>query len=234
MTAQVAVSNYTAAFGKKVILQNVSFTIPKEQLTVILGENGAGKTTLVKALLDAFLKTKNADQSIAVEANRLAYVPQFRDLGADYPLSIASFVGLAVRQKGWPFLTKAEKSRVQDALKLVDLEDQQDLPLSKASGGQKQRAYVAQALAQEPDLLVLDEPTAALDGKHSQELVAAIRNAQKEKQVGVLWISHDTSWVKDFADNYLWLHDQTADFGAVSELPDAALSKHHEEVNHAN
>ncbi|MBS9338834.1 ATP-binding cassette domain-containing protein [Fructobacillus sp. M2-14] len=237
MQNQISVQHYVAAFGKRVILKDVSFSIPSGQLTVVLGENGAGKTTLIKAILNAYLQPKSAADEvngIEVSTKKLAYVPQFRDLGSDYPLSLAAFVGLAIRQKGWPFLTKKEKGRVQEALALVDLTDLKDLPLSKASGGQKQRAYIAQALAQNPDLLILDEPTAALDAKHSQEVVSQIRNAQQKKGMGVLWISHDTSWVKDFSDNYLWLHDGQAEFGSVDSLPDAARSIHQEEVNDVN
>lgn len=237
MTEQLSLNNFTAAFGKKVILKDVSFQVPAGQLTVILGENGAGKTTLIKAILNAYLQsTAVIDEAAAIQvsAKKLAYVPQFRDLGSDYPLSITAFVGLAIRKKGWPFLTKAEKARVKHAIEQVDLTAQADLPLSQASGGQKQRAYIAQALAQAPDLLILDEPTAALDAKHSQALVKHIRAVQQESGIGVLWISHDTSWVQDFADNYLWLHDGQAEFGPVSALPQDCQSSHQEEVNHAN
>ncbi|MBS9335740.1 metal ABC transporter ATP-binding protein [Fructobacillus papyrifericola] len=229
MTDFIQVRHFQAAFGKKIILKDVSFTLPKDQLTVVLGENGAGKTTLIKALIAAALG-QSSQETMTVSAQRLAYVPQFRDLGADYPLSIKAFVALGVRDHGLPWLTKKEKASVSSALKRLDLNDLADLPLAKASGGQKQRAYIAQALAKQPDLLILDEPTSALDSQHTAELVMQIRQVQKERQIAVLWISHDTSWVRQSADYYLWLHDQTATLGLAKDLPVEAESKHQEEV----
>ncbi|MBS9334936.1 ATP-binding cassette domain-containing protein [Fructobacillus sp. M1-13] len=234
MNEQIRVSHYGATFGKKTILKDLSFSLAGNQLTVVLGENGAGKTTLIKAILQAALvKSKGKPvQTIQVQAKRLAYVPQFRDLGADYPLSIQSFVGLGIRDHGLPWLTKKEKAAVSDALRRLDLAEIADLPLAKASGGQKQRAYIAQALAKKPDLLILDEPSSALDGKHAAFLVEQIRQVQQDFQMGVLWISHDTSWVRKTADSFLWLHDQTVTMGAAKDLPKEADSKHREEVLH--
>lgn len=232
MKTAIQVSHYQASFGKKVILKDVSFNLTDDQLVVILGENGAGKTTLVTSILEATLgKQKKA--SIQVCADTVAYVPQFRDLGADYPLSIRSFVALGVRDTGLPWLTKKEKMNVQDALKRFDLLAIEDLPIAKASGGQKQRAYIAQAIATNPDLLILDEPSSALDSEHTASLVKEIRRVQKERKILVLWISHDTSWIKADADRYLWLHDQGVSTGKANELPEEADSTHREEVLHA-
>ncbi|GAP02384.1 ABC-type Mn/Zn transport systems, ATPase component [Fructobacillus pseudoficulneus] len=238
MAQQVEVSHFTAAFSDRVILNDVSFSIPAHQFTVIVGENGAGKTTLIKALIQTVLgaKTTGRGQShheqIRVNSQNLAYVPQFRDLGDDYPLSIASFVALGLKKGLRPWLTKTEKEAIQTALAQVDLADLAKQRLADASGGQKQRAYIAQALVQNPDLLILDEPTAALDANHALALVKRVRDLQQSRQIGVLWISHDTSWVKDFADDYLWLHDGQVDFGLAKDLPDHASSHHHQEVNH--
>lgn len=231
MTEQIQVNHYTVSFGKKMILKDVSFALAGDQLTVVLGENGAGKTTLIKALIQAALTGEKAD-AIQVYTNKLAYVPQFRDLGDDYPLSIKAFVGLGMRDAGLPWLSHEEKERVSDALARLDLSELADMPLAQASGGQKQRAYIAQALAKKPDLLILDEPSSALDSMHTAELVNQIRKAQQDWKIGVLWISHDTSWVKESADSYLWLHDQTITMGPAAELPDGASSKHSEEVKH--
>ncbi|MCK8616790.1 ATP-binding cassette domain-containing protein [Fructobacillus sp. M158] len=231
MTEQIQVRHFQAAFGKKIILKDLSFSLPNDQLTVVLGENGAGKTTLIRAILQAAL-TKKGDAAIQVNAQKIAYVPQFRDLGADYPLSIQAFVSLGIRDHGLPWLSKKEKKAVQGALQRVDLTELADLPLAKASGGQKQRAYIAQALAKQPDLLILDEPTSALDSQHTKALVQQICQVQQDWQIGVLWISHDTTWVRESADNFLWLHDQTASLGVAKDLPVEAESKHQEEVKH--
>ncbi|MDF7637022.1 ATP-binding cassette domain-containing protein [Leuconostocaceae bacterium ESL0958] len=231
MTAVISVADYQATFGQKTILKQVSFTLKGPAFTVILGENGAGKTTLMKAVLKAAL-APHPGSAIQVQADRLAYVPQFRDLGDDYPLSIAAFVGLGLNRGFRPWTTAAEKKRLRWALAQVDLADKADLALAAASGGQKQRAYIAQALVQQPDLLILDEPTASLDAKHTAVLIARLRALQQETGMLVLFISHDTSWVSQYADNYLWLHDQQVTVGAAAALPQAAQSKHSEEVHH--
>lgn len=231
MKTIIQVDHFRAAFGKKVILKDVSFTLTNDQLVVILGENGAGKTTLVKAILNAALSQEKTG-AIQVQAENVAYVPQFRDLGADYPLSIRSFIALGVRNYGLPWLSKSEKQHVADAIQRFDLEAIADQPIAMASGGQKQRAYIAQAVAKQPDLLILDEPSSALDSEHTLALVKQIRQVQQEQKMLVLWISHDTSWVKGKADRYLWLHNQEVDLGLAKELPVAADSTHREEVNH--
>lgn len=239
MSAQIVVKNFTAAFGDRVILKDVSFKIDEHRFTVIVGENGTGKTTLIKALIQEFIgqkhpghENKKQKGTIEVNSKSLAHVPQFRDLGDDYPLTIRSFIALGLKSGLRPWLNTHEKSAIDQALKQVDLADLADLRLSDASGGQKQRAYIAQALVQEPDLLILDEPTAALDANHALALVKSVRALQQSRQIGVLWISHDTSWVKEYADGYLWLHDGQIQGGQAADLPDAAASQHRQEVNH--
>ncbi|GAO99687.1 metal ABC transporter ATP-binding protein [Fructobacillus ficulneus] len=235
MVNQVEVKDFTAAFSGRTILDHISFSIPQSQFTVIVGENGAGKTTLIKAIIQTVLGAKRPvgekAKAIRVASKYLAYVPQFRDLGSDYPLTIHAFVALGLNRGLRPWLNKKERAAIDLALDQVDLADLADQRLAAASGGQKQRAYIAQALVQNPDLLILDEPTAALDAGHSLALVKKVRALQEQRQIGVLWISHDTSWIKDYADRYLWLHDGQAESGLAQDLPDQAIHHHQEVTN---
>ncbi|CAH1852885.1 metal ABC transporter ATP-binding protein [Convivina intestini] len=225
----ITAKDLTVKYGEKVILHDVNVTIPQQSFVAILGENGAGKTTLIKALLG---QNRSITGQLSTQARQIGYVPQFRSISRDYPLSIRSFVGLGFNHGWQPWYRASEKKAITRAIAEVDLTDLADNRLGLVSGGQKQRAFVAQALAQEPDLLILDESTASLDARHSIELVQTIVKLQQEHQMTVLWITHDTSWVKKYADYFLWVHDQQVTAGPIDQLPATAISHGQEEEVH--
>ena len=182
----------------------------------MVGENGVGKTTLVRALLGQL--TPKAGSIEKPRDLQIGYVPQFRNLDPEYPLSIRDFVALNLPMRLVPWLSRTEKQAVNDVLAKTNLQNIQERPLGSASGGEKQRAYLAQALLRSPQLLVLDESTASLDNEMKYELLDLV---ESERQAGltVLFVTHDLDLAKHYGTNYLFLYHGGYEQGPIKELP---------------
>lgn len=182
---------------------------------IVVGENGVGKTTLVNTLLGK-LKPRSGDISMA-DRLRIGYVPQFRNLDIDYPLSVRNFVSLNLLHSWQPWLSKKERARVNRVLKQVDLESIADRPLGLASGGEKQRAYLAQALLNRPQLLILDESTASLDNEMKFELLDLVSRLQ-QNGLTVIFITHDLELAQHYGTRYLMMKSDGYESGPINEL----------------
>ena len=145
---------------------------------------------------------------------KLGYVPQFRNIEADYPLSIRAFVSLNT-----PLIkTKKIKERVTSELKETHLLSIQNTRMGEASGGQKQRAYLAQALLDKPNMIILDEATASLDPSAKEELMQLIKHLNEEHDITVLFVTHDVPLARKYMNNYLYLNHGTITQGKMSEF----------------
>lgn len=146
---------------------------------------------------------------------KIGYVPQFRNIDDEYPLSIEEFVALNLTKRHTPWLSKAERDRVNAVIERTKLTTIAERPLGKASGGEKQRAYLAQALLQDPNLLILDESTASLDVDRKYELLDVVN----QLNLSVLFITHDLPLVRHYADHFLLLQHGKYSVGTIDELP---------------
>lgn len=211
----IQTKDFGMRYGEKIILSHANIDVPAGRFFAVLGENGAGKTSFIKALIG---QNQQINGQIQLNTTKVGFVPQFRDITRDYPLSIAEFVGLNYNH-GWRlWLNTQEKEAVLASLKRLDLSEMADKRLGLASGGQKQRAFVAQALVQQPDLLILDESTASLDHEHKVALLQTIKQLQKEQQLTVLFITHELKLVSQFADGYLFFENGHVSQGEAHEL----------------
>lgn len=220
-------------YGEKIILSQANIDVPAGRFFAVLGENGAGKTSFVKSLIHQNHQTTG---ELHLNTTRVGFVPQFRDITRDYPLSINEFVALNYN-KGWRlWLNPQEKLDVQEALRLMDLSNIAEKRLGLASGGQKQRAFVAQALVQRPNLLILDESTASLDHEHKVQLLKTIKQLQKTQNLTVLFITHELKLVSQFADGYLFFENGRVTQGDTNELQSLTMKITHiheeDEVRH--
>lgn len=204
MDSILTVKNLHLEVPNKVLFDDLSFTIPAHQLTCITGENGAGKTTLMKYLLNS-LKRPSSHVQINLTPQEIQYVPQLRNIDDDYPLDVKSFVSLGFKQTLIPWLTKTHRQQLQEILAETNLTKIKQQPLGKASGGEKQRAYLAQALCAAPKLLILDEVTANLDQKSKHELLQLLKELIPKRNLTVIFISHDHELIEKYADYELQL-----------------------------
>ncbi|RVU70901.1 MULTISPECIES: metal ABC transporter ATP-binding protein [Lactobacillus] len=206
------VKDLTMRFDTKTVFQDLNFSLKEGSMTALLGPNGTGKTTLINILMKLLVPTsgsfKFGDQV------RLGYVPQFRNIDAEYPLSIKSFIGLNA-----PLIkTSKIKAQIKHELEETHLLEIQNTRMGEASGGQKQRAYLAQALLDHPNMIILDEATASLDPVAKEDLMKLIQHLNKEHGMTVLFVTHDVPLARKYMDEYLYLNHQTIKQGKMSEF----------------
>lgn len=181
-------------------LRDINFGVERGEFTTLLGPNGSGKSTLLKLISgilmpdEGYIKFEdkyNDSFSRKELARKIAFVPQFTF--SIFPFSVYEIVSMGRT----PYLNYFgyEKSHdrevIMNALQEVGITNLKNKGINEVSGGEAQRAFIARALAQEPELLLLDEPNAHLDIKHQISIFEILKSLNKEKQMTVLTISHD-------------------------------------------
>ncbi|ETY75313.1 metal ABC transporter ATP-binding protein [Lactiplantibacillus fabifermentans] len=214
----IAVEHLGIAFPNNQVFEDLNFKIDRGDFVTVIGENGVGKTTLIRALLGMLKPTSGQIKYFPnKKATKIGYVPQFRNLDQEYPLTIEDFVGLNVH--GWlPWLTKAEHQQVRTAMAVTNVKKIAQRPLGMASGGEKQRAYLAQAIVEQPKLLILDESTASLDNEMKYELLDLVQNLNQTSDITVFFVTHDLPLAKKYAKHYLALRPGEQQFGDMADM----------------
>lgn len=206
-------------FSEKKILNNLSFKLKRGSFLSVVGENGVGKTTLVRIILGQLKPTHGTIKFFPNRKSiRIGYVPQFRNIDDEYPLSVKNFVALSFSGYKLPWLSHQERQQLKLVLQETDLKKIANEPLGRASGGEKQRAYLAQALAVRPDLLILDESTASLDPISKENLLRLVKKLNVDTGVTVLFVTHDIPLAKQFSDEYLLLQPNGYEVGPIDQL----------------
>ncbi|RRG04159.1 MAG: ABC transporter ATP-binding protein [Lactobacillus sp.] len=220
----LAVEHLAVNFPDHQVFQDLNFTLQRGRFLSIVGENGAGKTTLIRTLLQQLKPSSGAIRFFPErKAIRIGYVPQFRNLDEEYPLSIRDFVSLNLSGIHLPWLSRKERQAVDTAIRSTNLTAIAKRPLGMASGGEKQRAYLAQAIVEQPNLLILDESTASLDNMMKYELLDLVKEFNREQNLTVIFVTHDLPLAKQYADDYLLLRRKGYEYGPIAELPEDAL-----------
>lgn len=212
----VTVNDLTVAYGNHQVIDNLSFNINQGDFLVVIGENGVGKTTVVRSML-GFIKPQKGEIIISPQT-KIGYVPQFRNIDQEYPLSIRDFIALNVQHSFLPWLRTSERQRVDEIISQTNLQKVADRPLGLASGGEKQRAYLAQALLSNPSLLILDESTASLDNEMKYELLDLVTRFQQQG-LSVMFVTHDWDLAQHYGTRFLQMTRDGYLTGPINELP---------------
>ncbi|EHO49578.1 metal ABC transporter ATP-binding protein [Lentilactobacillus kisonensis] len=212
----ISVENLSLSFPNHPVFSDLSFQVNRGDFLGVIGENGIGKTTLVRVILGQL--HPGVGKVIIKQGIRIGYVPQFRNVDVEYPLSIKDFVALNFTGLKLPWLSKKERARVNQVIKQVGLEQIANRPLGLASGGEKQKAYLAQALINHPDLLILDESTASLDPNTKKELLDVVFRLNKTMGLTIFFVSHDMQMIHEYPDHYLWLQKGKYESGPIADL----------------
>ncbi|WP_264272652.1 zinc ABC transporter ATP-binding protein ZnuC [Duffyella gerundensis] len=212
MSSLVTLNNISVRFGERRVLSDISLTLQPGRILTLLGPNGTGKSTLVRVvlgLLPVSGGTVERDRDL-----RIGYVPQKLHIDATLPLSVERFMRLR------PGVRKAD---VLPALKRVQAGHLLNSPLQKLSGGETQRVLLARALLNQPQLLVLDEPTQGVDVNGQVALYDLINQLRNELNCAVLMVSHDLHLVMAKTDDVLCLNHHICCSGTpevVSQHPE--------------
>lgn len=214
----IEAKNLTKRFGNQLVFQDVNFKINQGDFLSLIGPNGSGKTTLVKILME--LEPKTSGELNFNHKQTIGYVPQFRNIDNDYPLSIEAFIRLNLKFTLSPTKRHENDQLIQEILEKTGLTDLKDRPLGLASGGEKQKAYLAQALLNDPKILILDESTASLDVEVKMQLMDLVAELNKKYQLTVIFITHDYELTKKYTTKALFFQNKT-----LKEVPISRISE---------
>ena len=214
--AELKIKNLTYSIGDKTILDNITFSVTSGDVVAVVGKNGVGKTTLLNNILEKLNKTSQI--TIVGENPTLGYVPQFRQIDEELPLSAADFVSLPIQKGLLPWLSKKEKSSIKEALELTNSLKLQNKSIGTLSGGEKQRVFLAQALVNRPNLLLLDEFTSNLDKTSEIECMTLVKEITKKENIITLCITHELSLIDEkYVDKILYLEKGCFKFISIED-----------------
>jgi zinc/manganese transport system ATP-binding protein len=205
----------TLSFGDRTLWSDMSLEIPAGQFVAVLGANGSGKTSMLRVLLGLLPLTAGsaevAGRPVRRGSTRVGYVPQRVALESGNLIKARDLVrmGLDGHRWGLPLTVgragRAARGRVDELLASVGATAFGDMPVGRLSGGELQRVRVAAALAADPDLLLCDEPLAALDLRRQREIAALIDAQRRRTGAAVLFVTHDVNAVLEHVDQVLYL-----------------------------
>lgn len=210
------------------VLTGVDLSIAPGELVAIAGPNGGGKTTLVRLVLGLLAPTEGAVLLFGEDARRfsrrstLGYLPQRAQVGTDTPVTVEELVSAGRLGAGRLLgpLRAMDRQLVAEAIERVGLADLARRPLAQLSGGQQQRAFIAKALAGQPTLLVMDEPTTGVDAESQEALAALLDRLHRELNVTVLYVSHEFGAIERYVDRLVLVRGTIVFDGPPADLPD--------------
>ncbi len=212
MTAPIHIENLDFSYGRISVLEQANLSISEKEFVCMVGPNGGGKTTLLKLLL-GLLEPQAGTVSVFGESpsagrKKIGYLPQHAHLDSKFPVTALDVVlmGRLGKTRSMGPYTKADQAIAHDMLNRVGLHKLEKRPLAALSGGQRQRVLIARALASEPRLLLLDEPTSSLDDYVERELYDLLLELNKELTVVV--VTHDISFVSSYVDKVVCVNRQ--------------------------
>ncbi len=204
----------SAGFSAQAVVQDVSLKVKRGTIAAIAGGNGAGKSTLLKTIARLLPTVKGKvfveghdinTLALPLLAKKIAYVPQ--DISNSRDLTVEDMVALGrnPHQKWWQWRSdQNDKRAIEESIKAAELEELRGKSITEISGGERQRAAIAMSLAQEPEILLLDEPTAHLDFKHQKSLLKLLLQL-KAQGMTIITCLHDLNFISQVADQVLCL-----------------------------
>jgi len=226
MSDAIKMDCFSFFYEEKPILNNISLTAAKGEYVAVIGPNGAGKSTMLKCInrilrggsgsIEIF--GKNIEQYSQKELGKLVgYVPQTRT--HVFPYTVYEFVLMG----RYPYLnplsriSKEDRRIVNEVIEICDISQFFNCPIENLSGGERQKVYLAAALAQQPSILLLDEPTAHLDPKYHMEIQKTISQVSKEMGMTVLHVTHDLNHLLYWSQKVIAMKEGDICFCGVPE-----------------
>ncbi|MDD5287413.1 MAG: metal ABC transporter ATP-binding protein [Desulfuromonadaceae bacterium] len=209
------------------VLEDISFKVERGDYVGIVGPNGSGKSTLVRALLGLVNICNGTAALFGVKLSsftdwqRVGYLPQSLHLvNPVFPATVHETVGLGLlSHKSFPKrLNRSDKNKIDDTLYELGIYDLKRNLIGELSGGQLQRVLLARAIVNDPELLILDEPTAALDPETRERFYTMIADINRTRGVTVLLVTHDSGAIGQHASKMLYLDKNILFFGSFDEF----------------
>lgn len=218
----VHIHNVSVRYGTFEALTNVSLDLEPGRTLAIVGPNGGGKSTLMKVSL-GLVKPRTGHAAIfghdaGVRPDLIGYVPQLKTFDRSFPASAAELVVSGLR-RSWPVrVTASELTLASEALKLVGASELLHRRLSRLSGGEVQRVYLARAMVRRPQVVLLDEPATGVDFLAEHDLYELLEQYQQQSGAAVAMITHDLTAARYHADSVAILNRSLRAFGSPGDV----------------
>ena len=219
----ITVSDLSVAYDRKRVLSNIFLEIERGHRYGILGPNGSGKSTLLKAILGLIDDYTGSIRVLGEEVERVrrdvVYVPQRSEIDFTFPATVRDVVtmGRYPHKKVFQRLSAEDRRLVDEALDELGIRDLQDRQIGELSGGQQQRTFLARALAQQADVLLLDEPFVGVDIPTEEKIIAVLRKLSAAGKT-LLVVHHDLQAVPDYFDHVVLLNQRLIAAGPTAEV----------------
>lgn len=215
--AVVTMNNISYAYEHKKVLDHVNFEIPRGAFMGLVGPNGGGKTTLIKLIL-GLIKPDEGDIQLLHEPinkfnqwNRIGFVSQkANSFNRGFPATVYEVVSMGLTAKvGYlRFFNKKHKAKIRQAIDQVGMLDYANENIGNLSGGQQQRIFIARALVNDPELLILDEPTVGVDFENVKRFYELLHQLNEQRNITLLLVTHDTGTMTEHATDIVCLNKQ--------------------------
>jgi iron complex transport system ATP-binding protein len=212
----LSVDNVSFKYGEKWVLRGIDFGVEKGDFLGIIGPNGSGKTTLLRVIDGILTPQEGAVFLEGTEIGKLrrdllarsvAVVPQYAALAFPFSVEEVVLMGRSPHLGRWRFEGAQDLRIAREAMEMTDTLGLATRDMESLSGGEHQRVLIARALAQEPGLMLLDEPTAFLDIRHQVDFFDRIRTLNRERGLTVIAVTHDINLAAHYCDRIILLKD---------------------------
>lgn len=233
MKQPIQVNQLSFSYNGHNILEDLILHIDKNQFYSVIGPNGTGKSTLLK-LITNILTARNNEVFIDEHdvtrtsakwlAKKIAFVPQNTYIDFDFTVEEVVAMGRTPYLKRFQNESDLDKRFIKEALHLTDTYHLRHKKINAISGGERQRVVIAKAIAQQTEILLLDEPVSHLDIHHQVKILNVIKRLQKEKQMTIIAVLHDLNLAASYSDYMFLLHQGNI---YVSGTPDQVITVNH-------
>ncbi|CAN7710625.1 metal ABC transporter ATP-binding protein [Paenibacillus sp. LjRoot56] len=202
----VSIDQISFAYENKTVINNLQFDVFERDFVGVIGSNGAGKTTLLKMLVGLLKPTSGEIRLFDRPLNqfkdweRIGYVPQKNAFNPLFPATVREVVlsGMYTKKNVYRRLSKADLQKAEDAMLAMRIEDLADRRIGQLSGGQQQRAFLARAIVNNPELLILDEPTVGIDAETQIGFFRMIKHMHQHHHMTFIMVSHDMDMIQSY------------------------------------
>lgn len=208
----IEINDLGFSYGENPILTDVSLALPEGEFLAVIGPNGGGKSTLLKIILGILRQNRGEvrvfGKTVSDAAGLIGYVPQDVTSARGFPINAFQVAMMGrMRLKGrFARADKTDRDKVRSVMEYLEVDHLADSPVDNLSGGQKQRVFISRALAMEPKMLFLDEPTSSVDTKGQKDLFDRLRELNKTMTIVV--VSHDLSIIPRYATSVACINNK--------------------------
>ena len=240
-TPAISIHNLNFAYAGTPVLENIQLDVAEGDFIGIVGPNGGGKSTLLKLML-GLLQPESGElrifgQTPRRSVERIGYVPQYANFAKDFPISVWETVllGRLTPRRWFGGHSQKDKRLAEQALRETEIWELRARPIGALSGGQLQRVLIARALASQPDILLLDEPTASVDVRAEKTIFELLRHLNQ--RMTIIVVSHDVGFISDYVNRVACLNRKLV-CHAVDQLDPHELEhlygKHVHQLTHSH